>query len=68
MSVRNRDELSMAYTPGVARICLAIGADKKLSHKLGIGSLDDHRWTMLRKTRLGSGEDEMLCSLDINLD
>ena len=29
MSVRNRDTLSMAYTPGVARICQAIAEDRQ---------------------------------------
>ncbi|HEX7443862.1 MAG TPA: malic enzyme-like NAD(P)-binding protein, partial [Acidimicrobiales bacterium] len=34
--VGDRDDLSMAYTPGVARICNAIAADKRLAHKLTI--------------------------------
>jgi malate dehydrogenase (oxaloacetate-decarboxylating) len=34
--VRNRDDLSMAYTPGVARVCTAIQKDPALSHKLTI--------------------------------
>ncbi len=32
MSVGDRDDLSMAYTPGVARVCNAIAADPSLSH------------------------------------
>ena len=31
-----RDALSMAYTPGVARVCLAIAADKDKAHTLTI--------------------------------
>ena len=31
-----RDDLSMAYTPGVARVCLAIHKDVQLAHKLTI--------------------------------
>ncbi len=31
-----RDDLSMAYTPGVARVCLAIHKDKEKAHKLTI--------------------------------
>lgn len=34
--VRDRDDLSMAYTPGVARVCKAIEADPGLSHELTI--------------------------------
>jgi malate dehydrogenase (oxaloacetate-decarboxylating) len=30
--VRNRDDLSLAYTPGVAEVCLAIAADGDLVH------------------------------------
>jgi malate dehydrogenase (oxaloacetate-decarboxylating) len=31
--VNDRDDLSMAYTPGVARVCTAIENDPNLSHK-----------------------------------
>ena len=34
--VNDRDDLSMAYTPGVARVCKAIEADPLLSHDLTI--------------------------------
>lgn len=34
--VGDRDDLSMAYTPGVARVCNAIAADKRLAHQLTI--------------------------------
>lgn len=34
--VNDREDLSMAYTPGVARICTAIEHDKNLSHKYTI--------------------------------
>ena len=34
--VNDRDDLSMAYTPGVARICTAIEKDPLLSHDLTI--------------------------------
>jgi malate dehydrogenase (oxaloacetate-decarboxylating) len=34
--VRNREELSMAYTPGVARICRAIAADRSRVYQLTI--------------------------------
>ena len=34
--VNNRDDLSMAYTPGVARICRAIAEDKQKVHNLTI--------------------------------
>ncbi len=34
--VNDRDDLSMAYTPGVARICTAIENDKELSHQFTI--------------------------------
>jgi malate dehydrogenase (oxaloacetate-decarboxylating) len=33
---RDRDDLSMAYTPGVARVCMAIHADRTLAHKYTI--------------------------------
>jgi len=36
ITVRDRDDLSMAYTPGVARVCKAIEADPALSHELTI--------------------------------
>ena len=34
--VKTRDDLSMAYTPGVARICMAINADRDLAFNLTI--------------------------------
>ena len=34
--VADRDDLSMAYTPGVARVCNAIAADPRLAHELTI--------------------------------
>ena len=34
--VTNREELSMAYTPGVARICRAIAADRSRAYSLTI--------------------------------
>ncbi|MGI8434897.1 MAG: NAD-dependent malic enzyme, partial [Nocardioidaceae bacterium] len=34
--IRNRDELSMVYTPGVARVCLAIAANKADARRLTI--------------------------------
>ncbi len=34
--VGDRDDLSMAYTPGVARVCNAIAADKSKAHDLTI--------------------------------
>ena len=34
--IRNRDDLSMVYTPGVARICMAIAADKEDARRLTI--------------------------------
>ncbi len=34
--IRNRDELSMVYTPGVARVCLAIAANKSDARRLTI--------------------------------
>ena len=34
--VNDRDDLSMAYTPGVARVCTAIENDPLLSHKYTI--------------------------------
>jgi malate dehydrogenase (oxaloacetate-decarboxylating) len=34
--VGDRDDLSMAYTPGVARVCNAIAADRRLAHELTI--------------------------------
>jgi malate dehydrogenase (oxaloacetate-decarboxylating) len=36
IAVNDRDDLSMAYTPGVARVCTAIANDPKLSHELTI--------------------------------
>lgn len=34
--IRNRDDLSMIYTPGVARICMAIAEDKEDARRLTI--------------------------------
>ncbi|MCS5674157.1 MAG: NAD-dependent malic enzyme [Acidimicrobiales bacterium] len=34
--LRDQDDLSMAYTPGVARVCMAIHADESASHELTI--------------------------------
>ena len=34
--VKTRDELSMVYTPGVARVCMAIHENVNLAHKLTI--------------------------------
>ncbi|WDE98640.1 NAD-dependent malic enzyme [Lentisphaera profundi] len=34
--LKSRDELSMAYTPGVARVCQAIHKDPQLAHNLTI--------------------------------
>ena len=34
--LRNRDDLSMVYTPGVARICMAIAEDKEDARRLTI--------------------------------
>jgi len=36
MPIRDRDDLSMAYTPGVARVCLAIAEDVERSRDLTI--------------------------------
>jgi malate dehydrogenase (oxaloacetate-decarboxylating) len=36
MPVKTRDDLSMAYTPGVARVCLAIHADPEKAYALTI--------------------------------
>ncbi|MBS1847440.1 MAG: NAD-dependent malic enzyme [Actinobacteria bacterium] len=36
MPIRDRDDLSMAYTPGVARVCKAIEAEPPLIHELTI--------------------------------
>lgn len=36
MPIRDRDDLSMAYTPGVARVCKAIEAEPPLLHELTI--------------------------------
>ena len=36
VSLRNRDELSRAYTPGVARVCLAIAANPEDARRLTI--------------------------------
>ena len=36
MPVRDRDDLSMAYTPGVARVCMAVHEDEARSHELTI--------------------------------
>ena len=37
-ALASRDDLSMAYTPGVARVCLAIQEDPALVHRLTIKS------------------------------
>jgi malate dehydrogenase (oxaloacetate-decarboxylating) len=34
--IRNRDDLSMVYTPGVARVCLAIAANKSDARRLTV--------------------------------
>jgi malate dehydrogenase (oxaloacetate-decarboxylating) len=34
--IRNRDDLSMVYTPGVARVCMAIAANKEDARRLTI--------------------------------
>jgi len=34
--IRNRDDLSMVYTPGVARVCLAIAANKEDARRLTV--------------------------------
>ena len=31
--LRDRDDLAMAYTPGVARVCMAIAHDRSLAHR-----------------------------------
>ncbi len=36
MPVKTRDDLSMAYTPGVARVCMAIHKDPQKAHTLTI--------------------------------
>ena len=36
MPINDRDDLSMAYTPGVARVCMAIHDDPALSHRFTI--------------------------------
>lgn len=36
LPLKTRDDLSIAYTPGVARVCNAIAADKSASHNLTI--------------------------------
>jgi malate dehydrogenase (oxaloacetate-decarboxylating) len=36
ISVKNRDDLSMAYTPGVARVCMAIHHDPEKAYALTI--------------------------------
>ncbi|HSP01885.1 MAG TPA: NAD-dependent malic enzyme [Acidimicrobiales bacterium] len=36
MPIRDADDLSMAYTPGVARVCMAIHADRERSRDLTI--------------------------------
>ncbi|MEJ7585673.1 MAG: NAD-dependent malic enzyme, partial [Acidimicrobiales bacterium] len=36
VAVRDRDDLSMAYTPGVARVCTAIATDPARVHELTI--------------------------------
>ena len=34
--IRNRDDLSMVYTPGVARVCLAIAANPEDARRLTV--------------------------------
>ena len=36
VSIKSRDDLSMAYTPGVARVCMAIHEDVEKAHNLTI--------------------------------
>src|SRR2546421_658229 len=36
MALKSRDDLSMAYTPGVARVCMAIHADPEKAYSLTI--------------------------------
>jgi len=36
MALKTRDDLSMAYTPGVARVCMAIHADPEKAYSLTI--------------------------------
>jgi malate dehydrogenase (oxaloacetate-decarboxylating) len=36
MAIKTRDDLSMAYTPGVARVCMAIHADPEKAYTLTI--------------------------------
>ncbi len=36
LPLKTRDDLSIAYTPGVARVCKAIAEDKRASHNLTI--------------------------------
>lgn len=36
IAVNDRDDLSMAYTPGVARVCKAIEADEYLAHEFTV--------------------------------
>lgn len=36
MQIKNRDDLSRVYTPGVARVCMAIAADPKKAYNLTI--------------------------------
>jgi malate dehydrogenase (oxaloacetate-decarboxylating) len=36
MALKTRDDLSMAYTPGVARVCMAIHTDPEKAHTLTI--------------------------------
>src|SRR3546814_14201169 len=36
MPIRDADDLSMAYTPGVARVCMAIAEDRERSRDLTI--------------------------------
>jgi len=36
MSIKTRDDLSMAYTPGVARVCMAIHEDAEKAYALTI--------------------------------
>ena len=36
VEIRGMDDLAMAYSPGVARVCSAIAADRELSHRYTI--------------------------------
>ena len=40
----SREDLSLAYTPGVARVCEAIAADPALVRRLHLGRRTRSRW------------------------